>query len=242
MIPILMYHQVGEPPPRGAPYRGLVVHPSSFRRQMTWLRRLGYRGLSMHDLLPYLTGQRRGKVVGITFDDGYRNVHKHALPVLQAQDFTATNYFVARQFGGGNVWDYEKGVAHSDLMSIEEARAWVNAGMEAGSHTLDHPFLPDVSPEIAEYQIRQSRIELEEALQTSVTAFCYPYGGETPAIRDMVRRAGYTNATTTSGGLARSDDDILGLPRVTVARSTHMIRFLQKCMTRLEEKRRVAKP
>src|SRR5690606_1017257 len=223
MIPILMYHQVGEPPPRGAPYRSLVVHPSDFRRQMTWLRRFGYRGLSMRDLLPYLTGQRRGKVVGITFDDGYRNVYQHALPVLRDQDFTATNYFVARQFGGGNVWDYEKGVAHADLMSIEEARGWVGAGMEAGSHTLDHPFLPKTSPEIADYQIRQSRAELEDALDTPVTAFCYPYGGETAEIRGMVRDAGYTNATTTSGGLARPSDDVFGLPRVTVARSTHIL-------------------
>jgi len=38
--------------------------------------------------------------------------------------------------------------------------------------------------------------------------------------------------------LANPSDDIYGLPRVTVARSTNILRFLQKCMTRLEEKRR----
>ncbi len=52
MIPILMYHQIGEPGPRGTPYRGLTVHPRDFRRQMLWLRRLGYRGLSMARLGP----------------------------------------------------------------------------------------------------------------------------------------------------------------------------------------------
>src|SRR5690606_39848854 len=78
MIPILMYHQVGQPGSKGAPYRGLTVHPADFRRQMTWLRRLGYRGLSMRDLMPYLRGEQQGKVVGITFDDGYRNVARSA--------------------------------------------------------------------------------------------------------------------------------------------------------------------
>ena len=96
MIPILMYHQIGVPAPKGSPYRGLTVHPTDFRRQMTWLKRLGYRGLSMAQLMPYLRGEKQGKVVGISFDDGYRNVFQNAMPVLDELGFTATNYIVAR--------------------------------------------------------------------------------------------------------------------------------------------------
>lgn len=238
MVPILMYHQIGEPAPKGAPYRSLTVHPSSFRRQMLWLRRFGYRGLSMRDVMPYVRGEKQGKVVGLTFDDGYRNVYRNALPVLTEMGFTATNYFVARQLGGGNVWDYDKEIAHSDLMSAEEMRDWARQGMEVGSHTLDHPYLPKLTDAEALAQIQQSRTELEQVLGQAVTAFCYPYGGEDARLRTMVRSVGYTNATTTAGGLARPDDDAYGLPRVTVARSTHILRFLQKCLTRLEERRR----
>ena len=90
-----MYHQIGEPAPKGTPYRGLTVHPKDFTRQMAWMSRLGYRGLSMRDLLPYLKGEAKGKVFGITFDDGYRNVLQNALPVLTQYGFTSTNYFVA---------------------------------------------------------------------------------------------------------------------------------------------------
>ncbi len=92
-----MYHQIGEPNPKGTPFRGLTVHPDSFARQMRWMRRLGYRGLSMRDVMPYVRGERQGKVFGITFDDGYRNVHHNAMPVLSELGFTATNYFVAHQ-------------------------------------------------------------------------------------------------------------------------------------------------
>ncbi len=238
MIPILMYHQIGQPAPKGSPYRGLTVRPSDFKRQMTWMHRLGYRGLSMRDLTPYLQGEAKGRVFGITFDDGYRNVLENALPVLCGLGFTSTNYFVARQFGGSNVWDHELGVVPSPLMSRDEARQWVEAGQEAGSHTLDHVHLSKVSPESANQQITQSRIELQEALGSDVTAFCYPYGSESPEVRRMVEQAGYRNATTTSGGLARPTDSLFGLPRVTVARSTNILRFLQKCLTRLEDKRR----
>ena len=238
MVPILMYHQIAEPPPKGAPYRSLTVHPVTFRRQMRCLRRLGYRGLSMREVLPYVRGEKQGKVIGLTFDDGYRNVFRNALPVLKENGFTATNYFVVNQLGGGNAWDYDEGVMHSDLMSLEEMREWAGHGMEVGSHTLDHPRLPALNEDDAEAQIRNSREQLEALIGESVSAFCYPYGAENARLRALVQRAGYSNATTTARGLARTDDDPFGLPRVNIPRSTHLLRFLQKCLTGLEERRR----
>ena len=79
---------------------------------------------------------------------------------------------------------------------------------------------------------------LEQALGAPVTAFCYPYGDHGPEHRAMVREAGYDNATLTQRGLAAASDDPYGLPRVTVARSTNIVRFLQKCLTRYEDTRR----
>ena len=94
-VPILMYHQIDTPPARGTPLRGLVVKPAAFARQMGLLRLLGWRGLAMRDLEPYISGEKTGKVVGITFDDGYRNNLEHALPVLLDHSFTATCYGVS---------------------------------------------------------------------------------------------------------------------------------------------------
>jgi peptidoglycan/xylan/chitin deacetylase (PgdA/CDA1 family) len=237
-IPILMYHQIDLPAPRGTSFRSLTVHPRNFKRQMYWMHRFGYRGLSMRDLMPYLKGERSGKVFGITFDDGYRNVYQHALPVLTELGFTSTNYLVANQFGGGNFWDSQNNVPFSPLMSQSEARAWIQAGQEVGSHTLDHVHLPELSFEEARYQISHSRRVLSDALQEEVTAFCYPYGQLTTQHADMVFEAGYQNATTTQRGLANSDDSPFLLPRVGVWRSTPILRFFQKCFTRYEDRRR----
>jgi peptidoglycan/xylan/chitin deacetylase (PgdA/CDA1 family) len=237
-IPILMYHQVGEPSPRGTPYRGLTVHPASFRRQMTWMRRFGYRGLSMRDLMPFLRGERKGKVFGITFDDGFRNVHHNAMPVLTELGFTATNYFVARQFGGSNVWDHANGVPPSPLMTLAEMREWAAAGNEVGSHTLDHVHLPLLGQDEARRQIAASRQELQDASGGPVTAFCYPYGEYNATLMDMAREAGYDNATLTKRGLANAKDDLLGLPRVLVAGSTPLFSFLRKTLTSYEDRKR----
>ena len=115
-IPILMYHQVDAEPPKGSPMRGLVVEPATFARHMAALNALGYQGKSMGDLLPYLKGQKRGKVFGITFDDGYENNLRCALPVLKRFGFTSTCYIVANQVGKTNGWDKERGVLQVPLM------------------------------------------------------------------------------------------------------------------------------
>jgi peptidoglycan/xylan/chitin deacetylase (PgdA/CDA1 family) len=237
-IPILMYHQIDVPAPRGTSFRSLTVHPKSFKRQMYWMHKLGYRGLSMRDLMPYLEGARTGKVFGITFDDGFRNVFQHALPVLNQLGFTSTNYLVANQFDGGNVWDAQNNVPFSPLMSKAEAREWIQAGQEVGSHTLDHVHLPDVSIEQARHQIAHSRHMLSDAVHAEVTAFCYPYGQFDPVHAELVIEAGYRSATTTQRGLASTNNAPFLLPRVGVWRSTHLLRFFQKCLTHYEDRRR----
>ena len=237
-IPILMYHQIDIPAPRGTSFRSLTVHPKSFKRQMYWMHKLGYRGLSMRNLMPYLKGELSGKVFGITFDDGYRNVFQHALPVLNEFGFTSTNYLVANQFDGGNVWDAQNNVPFSPLMSQTEAREWIQAGQEIGSHTLDHVHLPDLSLEQARHQISHSRHVLSDAVNAEVTAFCYPYGQLTSGHAELVIEAGYDNATTTQRGLASAIDSPFLLPRVGVWRSTHLLQFFQKCLTHYEDRRR----
>jgi peptidoglycan/xylan/chitin deacetylase (PgdA/CDA1 family) len=237
-IPILMYHQIDVPAPRGTQFRSLTVHPKSFARQMRWMHRLGYRGLSMRDLTPYLKGEKVGKVFGVTFDDGFRNVYLNALPVLTELGFTSTNYLVANQFDGGNVWDTNNNVPFSPLMSIAEAKEWSKAGQEVGSHTLDHVHLPQLSLEQARQQITMSRHILSEAVEQDVTAFCYPYGHFSAEHVEMAAQAGYQNATTTRRGLAGPKDGPFILPRVGVWRSTHLLRFFQKCLTAHEDRRR----
>ncbi len=202
------------------------------------MHRLGYRGLSMRDLMPYLKREKVGKVFGITFDDGFRNVFEHALPVLQTYQFTSTNYFVANQFDGSNVWDRQNGVVASDLMSKREMLAWAQAGQEVGSHTLDHVHLPELSLEAAREQLIRSRLVLSEMLGAEVTAFCYPYGDFEPEHQRLAQEAGYTNATTTARGLAEISDDFYALPRVGIWRTTPLFRFLLQCLSQHENRRR----
>ena len=235
-IPILMYHQIDEPPPRGTALRGLIVAPSSFAWQMRMLRLMGYKGLSMRDLEPYLRGEQQGKVVGLTFDDGYQNNITHALPTLKGHGFTATCYGVSSMIGGTNSWDKGK-VAEKPLMTLDNWRAWRNAGMDVGSHTQTHANLNALSDADARLQIQQSKADLEQALECEVRHFCYPYGHYQAQHATMVREAGYVTGTTTHRGRVTPGNDLTTLHRIMVARATNLLTFGVKVATRYEDKR-----
>lgn len=235
-IPILMYHQIEQPPARGAVMRALVVAPSSFARQMALLHWLGYRGLSMADLEPYLRGEKSGKVVGLTFDDGYQNNLLHALPVLQRYGFTATCYAVSHAIGGSNHWDASLGIISKPLMTADEWKAWLAAGMEIGSHTCDHVDLRKCSLQQAREQIANSKIELEQVFGCDVRHFCYPYGWYETQHGELVREAGYVTATTTQRGRVQPGDDPFRLKRIKVARATTLPVFAAKLWSGYEDR------
>ncbi|HQR97818.1 MULTISPECIES: polysaccharide deacetylase family protein [unclassified Polaromonas] len=237
-IPILVYHQISEAPPKGAPFRSLYVSPVSFSRQMALLKLLGYQGLSMSALLPYLRGEKTGKVVGITFDDGYRNNLTHALPVLQRQGFSSTCYAVSGLLGKTNEWDQGIGMAQVPLMTADELRLWVAGGQEVGSHTQNHARLLQSDDPTALDEMTGDRAALEGLLATSVRHFCYPFGEYAPQHVAMARQAGFQTVTTTQRGRSSARNDLMELPRVPVVRSTSLAVFWLKVATAYEDRDR----
>jgi len=240
-IPILMYHQVAQQVPKGAPLRGLTVRTSTFSRHMALMHMLGYRGLSLSDLMPYIRQEKTGKVFGITFDDGYENNLRNALPVLQRHGFSATCYAVSAAVGKSNVWDAELGIAQVPLMDAHQLRQWCAADQEIGSHSKNHVPLAGLAAQDLQTELVESRVTLELLLQSagSVAHFCYPYGSVDAAAVEAARGAGYITATTTRRGRLDTEKthDLLQIPRVLVSRSTTWVHLLLKCFTRYEDKR-----
>ena len=237
-VPILTYHHTQNHPPKGVPMRSLWVSPTAFASQMRWLDRLGYQGMDMTSLMPYVRGEKKGKVVGITFDDGYQSNLHHALPVLKQYGFSATCYVVSGLVGKFNLWDSTLGIPQAPLMTAQELQAWAEGGMEVGSHTCTHADLTQLTPTQVREDLLQSKLDLEQLLQKSVTQFCYPYGHFLPEHEDLVFEAGYVAATTTHRGRACATDRMSALPRVPVVRSTHAAQFLLKVLSGYEDSKR----
>ncbi|HEX9109363.1 MAG TPA: polysaccharide deacetylase family protein [Longimicrobiales bacterium] len=236
IVPILMYHSVGEPP-AGTSWPVLYVRPAAFRRQVRLLRGLGYRLVGIGEAMPVLRGERSERVAVITFDDAYADVYEHALPALLDAGARATTYAVSARVGAHNAWDEEKVGARKLLMDATQLREWRRLGMEVGAHTRTHPRLPELAAHEQQAEIAGSKAELEQLLGEPVDQFCYPYGELDERVVATVAQAGFAGATTTRRGRARSGDDLLRLRRVSVKGHLPLWLFPFRVVTGYEDRR-----
>jgi peptidoglycan/xylan/chitin deacetylase (PgdA/CDA1 family) len=234
-FPILMYHSISDMP-RGTIMRSLHVRPNRFNFQMRLLKIFGYRGVSMTELKPYLTGEKSGKVIGLTFDDGYKNNLVNALPILKKLGFSATIYIVSNNIGSRNNWDIKKGIQENKTMDKNEIKEWIRCGMEIGAHTQNHTDLLTCNNTVALNEIVNSKVDLENIFNTKIDHFCYPYGSFSEKIISIVRNAGFETATSTIRGRSSINDNLLALPRVKITHHTLPHLFLLKLFSSYEEK------
>ena len=235
--PILMYHSIADVP-KDTIMRSLHVPPKRFILQMRLLKLIGYRAVSISELQHYIEGKKIGKVVGLTFDDGYRNNLINALPIIKKLGFSATIYIVSKNIGGINQWDIDKGLPAKKMMNEREINNWVDGGMEIGSHSQNHTKLTKCKTEIAFNEINQSKLDLEKKFNTPIHHFCYPYGNVNESIVSITKKAGYQTAVTTKRARATTSDNHLLLPRVKVTHHTLLHLFLLKILSNYEDKRR----
>jgi len=229
-IPILLYHKVG-PVPKGVRRRGQFVPPPLFRRHLQHLRRRAYRAVPLSQLRQHLGDEpapHGAKLVAITFDDGYLNLHAHALPLLAEFGIPATVFLVAGHLGGESAWDAAEGDSPLPLLGLAQLREMAAAGIEFGSHGMTHAHLAGLAAPAACAEVTSSKQRLEDALGTPCRSFAYPYGEHTPELRRLVREAGYELACATQLGVVRPHPDWFALPRVNIRRYSLLPRFWAK--------------
>src|SRR5207247_8890414 len=87
-----------------------------------------------------------------------------------------------------------------------EVRTVCDAGIQIGSHGLDHRSLGRIPAREVWGQVRDSREMLEQRLGIAVTSLAYPYGTVrdfSGNVKEDVRRAGYNNTATAINGVNR---------------------------------------
>jgi peptidoglycan/xylan/chitin deacetylase (PgdA/CDA1 family) len=105
------------------------------------------------------------------------------------------------------------------MMTREQVRSLVRAGMDVGGHTVNHPILSSVESDTARREIETNRSNLRAITGKEIALFAYPNGvpGKDFAYEHtaLVRAAGYKAAVTTSWGAADAGCDPYQLPRFT---------------------------
>jgi peptidoglycan/xylan/chitin deacetylase (PgdA/CDA1 family) len=193
-LPILMYHRIDRPQAgQPAMERRLTVSPSDFAAQMRWLVRHGYHGVTERQVYGAVVHGRPlpARPVLITFDDGYRDVLVHAVPVLARLHLPATAYVITDRTGNG---------AGGPWLTWADLRRMDRLELDIGSHTVSHVNLTALPRGAALTELQRSRRTLELGLHHPVQWFAYPFGAFDGRVTDLTRRAGYVLAVTTRSG------------------------------------------
>jgi peptidoglycan/xylan/chitin deacetylase (PgdA/CDA1 family) len=117
---------------------------------------------------------------------------------------------------------------HFCLLTRSELLQVAAAGMTIGAHTLTHPLLAQLPPELAWTEIAESRARLESALGTQVWALAYPFGdvgSVTPEVVAMAKRAEFEAAFMNTGGGLGSRLSLHAIPRVHVNAGMSLAEF-----------------
>ncbi len=207
---ILFYHRIADDPDP------LAVAPRRFAEQMGLLAREGYRVVDVAEAARLLaSGETPDRVVALSFDDGYRDVAEHALPVLETHGFQAT-VFVATGVLDGTAtfswYDVQPPVmSWSEVVALDRGSA-----LSFEAHTVTHPNLTALDRAAAAREIAGSKAALEARLERAVPAFCYPAGLYGERERELVALAGFEVATTCEPGANAPATDRLALRRTAV--------------------------
>ncbi len=208
-IAILTYHSLDD--------SGSVLStpPHVFAEQMRILANFGVRVVSLSEV-QYLLGETvpAEPLVAITFDDGFRNVYEHGLPILEGYGFTATVFLVTDYCGRTNSWPSQSpNIMRQPLLSWAEVKAMAEAGVTFGSHTRTHPDLRGLPSLDAEEELVASKRAIEDVTGRPVELLAYPYGTYDEKVKRLAR-AHFALACSARLDFARSGSDLFALERL----------------------------
>jgi peptidoglycan/xylan/chitin deacetylase (PgdA/CDA1 family) len=114
------------------------------------------------------------------------------------------------------------------MLNLPELHHLVKAGMCVGAHTLSHPMLSQLSPEVAWSEISESKHNLEQVLGQAIWALAYPFGDSssvTPREVQMAEQAGFRCSFLNASASLVTQTLNYALPRVHITAEMSLAEF-----------------
>jgi len=215
-VPILMYHEIAEPDETSS---RLAVTPAAFAAQLGYLRQAGFTAMTAAELAARLTNglvPLPDRPVVLTFDDGYADFHRRAMPLLDQHGFTATLFVTTG-------WEQDadlRASAPGRMLTRTQLTEAAAAGVEMAAHTRSHPQLDQLPDRLVREELGTSKRWLEDEIGLAVPGLAYPFGYSSARVRELAREAGYRYAHAVDNRTASAAEDPFAVPRLTVRRAT----------------------
>jgi len=198
-IPILMYHYVEYVQDKKDTIReSLNINPNTFEQQVKTLSDAGYTFMTAKELGKVLDGKMElpKKPVLLTFDDGHWDLDTNVLPILKKYNAKATAYIISGFIGG------------SDFLTSQQLEDVISSGLvEIGAHTVHHISLRGKFLPIVQYEVGQSKSNLENKYNVAIVSFAYPGGAFDAQAMRVVKDSGFSTAVSTVPGTSQAKEN-----------------------------------
>jgi len=208
--PFLIYHRIirdheelREVSAEEAPY---CITMESFEGQLEYLATKGIKTISIGEFIQKRQGSAESlkNTVVLTFDDGHQSDFAIVYPLLRRYNLKATFFITVGQVGQPGRLDWE------------EIGELARAGMEIGSHTMSHPYLPLLGREDIRQEFGLSKDILSEKLGREIELLALPYGFENREILSIASACDYLAVCTSKMGINDASTDIMSLRRIGI--------------------------
>lgn len=199
-VTVLLFHRVSDDA-----RDNMTVGVEQFDRQMALLHRhcrlLSIEEVVESDVLP----RSRSPLVCVTFDDGYLDNYRNAVPILLRHGIPAA-FFVCTGVVGSKcsfAHDVRRGYSQIATMQWDDLRHMRQAGFTIGSHSVSHIDCAAENEQTVRAELAQSLDDLRHELGLHEALFAYPYGGlrhMTSGRLELVKQAGYRGCLSAYGG------------------------------------------
>ena len=176
----------------------------------------GYSFVSIDDIFNFhfsFFDSRRW--VCITFDDGYRDNHTLAYPMLKRLGVPFTVYVTTGFIDNlSPMWWYpgaQLGISTEELKTMD-----ADPLCTIGAHTVSHPRLDTLTREQQYHEIAESKQTLEALLGHEIKHFSFPHGAHNKETLSICRELGFRTVVQSWGGPLRRDENPYPLPRINM--------------------------
>lgn len=185
-VPVMMYHDI-----LAEKQVFFDVTPEEFEAHLQLIRQNGLTPISLDRLVEHL---RTGiplpeKPILLTFDDGYAGHYTYVYPLLKQYGYPGLFSIYPQKVGttmgrSSLTWEQVKEMAADPNMTI-------------AGHSFTHPSdLTQLPDDRLQYEVAESKRELESQLGMPIRYFVYPEGRYDERVQRSVEAAGYLAALT----------------------------------------------
>ena len=201
--PILLYYSIGLNDDGLADFYHVTIE--EFDKQMQTLAMHGFEAVTIDQLVDVIWrgGSIPEKPVVITFDYGNSSVYEKAFPIMKKYGFVGSVYYVASWFG------LETSMTTPQILEL------MDAGWSLGSMSYTHRSMVAAYLEL-QYEMRMSKLRLEELFSVNVNTFAYPYGEMNEYVGGKVGDYGYTGAVGLGESIYQGLFNVYYLSRIEV--------------------------